>query len=469
MSWFYERFELTSEKNGLIRCRRLFGRWKVTVDGYDQTSRYIHDMWQGALLRLPQNVRVKSILLLGFGAGGSLPLFHRLFPGCQVTILEWDSVMIEIARRMNNQVTRSDRLVIGDARETVKTLFGQFDLIVFDLYCGKRPAPFLLETDFQAQLQHLLSPEGFLLVNVFQEQRALSHLSSVFEQCRTWRFRYNHLGMFRLMCDFVPHRASPAFLVRDTQGGKRSFVDQPGSYGSRWKSLGFSFEGHTGNIEPVIQPGSSRLVIWQTLTALKKPDGWWRSLVQMNPRCTGYARAGSVEDYWKTWTPHAQRHRRRWLKDDRFQVEEIGLAEFAAAYRKEKKLGWLTEWFITLVKDKIRYHGSLLRIFGAREKKSGEILAGLAVLDIPEQHSSVHIIAFVHPRAMMTSVSVGLIDQWFQHALKRDIYYLDFDIFWAPGDPRSWKGFSRFKSQFGTRFIYYPNPFLKLAKRTGFS
>ncbi len=138
------------------------------------------------------------------------------------------------------------------------------------------------------------------------------------------------------------------------------------------------------------------------------------------------------------------------------------MAEFAAAYRKVKKLGWLTEWFITLVKEKMKLHGTRLHLFGAREKSTGDILAGLAVLDIPENRSSVHMIAFVHPRAMATSVSVGLIDCWFQHALKQGIAYLDFDLFWAPGDPRAWKGFSRFKSQFGTRFIHYPHPFLRI-------
>jgi hypothetical protein len=52
-----------------------------------------------------------------------------------------------------------------------------------------------------------------------------------------------------------------------------------------------------------------------------------------------------------------------------------------------------------------------------------------------------------------------MIDHWFQEGIRQGFTYLDFDLFWNQGDPEAWRGFSRFKSQFGIRYIRYPQPF----------
>lgn len=85
------------------------------------------------------------------------------------------------------------------------------------------------------------------------------------------------------------------------------------------------------------------------------------------------------------------------------------------------------------------------------------------MIDVPEASLSIHHMAFYLPTAEHYSANVGLIDAWFRHGIERRLRFLDFDAFYAPGDPRSWRGFSRFKSQFGTRFIRYPNPLVKWA------
>ena len=94
----------------------------------------------------------------------------------------------------------------------------------------------------------------------------------------------------------------------------------------------------------------------------------------------------------------------------------------------------------------------------------GAAIAGLAVLDIPEAKMAVHIIAFYTKAARHSPVNYGLIDHWFQDAIKKGWTYVDFDVFRGPHEPRAWEGFSRFKSQFGTRFILYPNPLFRWVK-----
>jgi lipid II:glycine glycyltransferase (peptidoglycan interpeptide bridge formation enzyme) len=97
-------------------------------------------------------------------------------------------------------------------------------------------------------------------------------------------------------------------------------------------------------------------------------------------------------------------------------------------------------------------------------RPDGVAIAGLCTLDIPETKTSVHIIAFYRPEARTSNANYGLIEYWFQDALAKGWNYLDFDVFRGPGDPRRWNGFSRFKGQFGTRFIIYRNPLMRFAK-----
>jgi hypothetical protein len=263
---------------------------------------------------------------------------------------------------------------------------------------------------------------------------------------------------------YVPFRSARAYLERETKDGKRMLVDQGAMLGIRWHHGPLWFEVFFGDTEPRIEPGPARMVIWQPTFAREKPKGWLHSWIQMNPRCTGYVEVGSKDAYWKSWSDHARRHRNRWLKEDRFQIEDVSLEDFIQAYRRGSALGWLKHFFISHLRTRNALHPSLMRIFGARDKKSGEILAGFVALDLPEVSSSLHLVSFVDRRAMDSSVGTGLIDHWFQEAIARGTRFLDFDLFWAPGDPREWKGFSRFKSQFGTKFIYYPRPFIRFVR-----
>lgn len=265
--------------------------------------------------------------------------------------------------------------------------------------------------------------------------------------------------------DFIPYRSSLDYWKREASDGKRIIIQQEKTFGVRWHHGPLYIDGFYRDPEPKIEPGPRRLVIWQPTNHLEKPRGWIKFFSQMNARMTGYAEVGQPDAYWKTWTEHAQRHRKKWLKEERFYLEEISGEEFMIAYRQVKKLGWLRLFFIDHLKSRIAQHGSLMHFFVARDTSTRKIVSGLAVLDIPEIASSLHVVSFIYPEVMDSSVGVGLIDYWFQYALAHHITFLDFDLFWAPGDPREWKGFSRFKSQFGTKLIRYPHPFLKFVLR----
>ncbi len=91
------------------------------------------------------------------------------------------------------------------------------------------------------------------------------------------------------------------------------------------------------------------------------------------------------------------------------------------------------------------------------------MLAGFVCHDIPEAKQSRHLMSFIHPTAKSTPIGVGLMDEWFKYAIAQGFAFLDFGVFWMPGDPESWKGFSRFKGQFGITYVEYPRARLRRA------
>lgn len=170
----------------------------------------------------------------------------------------------------------------------------------------------------------------------------------------------------------------------------------------------------------------------------------------------GYVCLQNLETYCESWSEHAQRHRKKFLAQNEWHIEKIGLNAFLAAYRRSPKDYLLMTLFSGHLKNKMKAHGQLVHLFVTKKKGIGDIGAGLAVLDIPEIRSSLHVISFIHPDAQKYSVGVGLIDHWFKHCFASRLQFLDFGCFWAPGSPKEWIGFSNFKAQFGTRLYSRP-------------
>lgn len=479
MSWWYEQWTRTSEKNGLIRVRRILGRWKVTVGGWDETSAYMTSVWRFVAKTVPRREKIKTILVLGLGAGGTIEMLHRLFHDCRTTTIEWDPVMVEITERLRlYSSSHAPRVIVADAREALPRLEGCFDLILFDLFRGNKAAEIFKHEDVCRALSRLLAPKGSFFFNGFQEPELFRDLDRFLACHRTWKFKWNRVALFRhfglgrigdpLPTGYVQFRQDEAYLKRQASVLKQAtLLGQKNCYGFRWKRGPLWFEHYVSDEEPVIREGPSRVLIWQPVTKVDRPRGWWRMPVQTNQRQTGFAEIRDPEKYWESWSAHAERHRGRWLKEDRFTIEETDFATFLPAYRRLKKLWWLKNDFIRILEKKVRAHGSLVHFFVARERSDKTIRAGFAFLVIPESSQSVHLLSFIQPEAQHSSVGTGLMDEWFKFCIAHQIRFLDFDIFWAPGEPREWKGFSRFKSQFVTHFIRYPNPLVRWVRGAG--
>lgn len=462
---------IQSEKNGALRVKTTRAGVEVWAGGYDQTSSYTNAMWKMALLHIPRERRVKHILLLGLGGGGVVPELFKKFPRSRLVAVEWDPAMIVLAKKnISQHFWPQIDIRTGDAKTQVALLERSFDCIIIDLFCGKKVSPVAEEPSFAAFLQSRLLPGGTLLANFFEEPSIASAYRDFFSLEKILSYQYNRLFVFRpfgagvvgspLPTGYLPYRMCRSYMEREAENQRNTIIigsdDCPG-YRTRYGSS--TIDKFFGDALPRIEEGK-RLIVWRPFTRTDHPTGWLQSDLIGNIGLTGIAPV--TREYWKSWSGHAQRHRTKWTHENEWALRELSLEEFLSAYSKTKKEFSLKKLFSLMLARKVRGHGDRVRLIGASRAGEREVFAGFASLTIPESRQAVHLISFIHAPARGSSVGVGMMDDWFSFGQKNGLRFLDFGLFWKKGEPKSWKPWSNFKSQFGIHFIMHPSPFAKI-------
>lgn len=196
MSWLFEVKRFASEKNGQIICRKFLGQWWIFVDSYDQSSPYIKKMWRSALKRIPPTTKVTNTLLLGLGGGSIVDDLATKYPKSRLTVIEYDPVMVEIARE-TQMFTTKPNIIIKDAVLAVPQLNDSFYLIVVDLYRGGKTSPSLEDSEFISLIEQKLSDTGTLLINVFENTELLNKFDQFFLRETSWVYSYNALAIYK--------------------------------------------------------------------------------------------------------------------------------------------------------------------------------------------------------------------------------------------------------------------------------
>lgn len=422
------------------------------------------------LSHIPKEAFPHTILLLGLGAGGIIPKLLKRYPGSRITSIEWDHRMVELAKKIGNfPSSNRHKVIIGDAADIVPQLSDRYELIIFDLFKGSSITPSLITKEFCFSLKRILHRGGYLCVNAFMDKQLLHILSTEFKKIDCWKKSWNTLVIFRhqdeahiisaLPDGYQSHRNNVAYLQREASTRKNfRVIEQNGIIGLRWNHGFMHFEKYFGDTEPRIDPnGPKRMVIWQRERTLDVPCGWKRPWISMDLMMYGFSDIQEYDPYWKGWSTHAQRHRKKWHEQQEWELFESSHELFYEGYKKAKKDFLLKTMMIDYVKKYVKKHGSLVHFLGARRKNgNAPIEAGFAYLDIPEAQQSLHLASYILESAKVSPAGVGLMDEWFATAAKRGVRFLDFGVFRQKGEPRSWRGFTRFKGQFNIQYLKYP-------------
>lgn len=236
-----------------------------------------------------------------------------------------------------------------------------------------------------------------------------------------------------------------------------------GIFGIRWGLWPFFFEEYIGQKEPDLSKTTGRLgyvrtALWKRLHDGPVPKGWWA------PRRTPWRidafyrlHPGYVED----WQKNPRREVRVWnesVAEGRFRIEEIPFEEFKAAYNTSTVARKIGSELCRVLERKLAMPACAPHIvlWGARDLTTGRIIAGTAAIFSPTHKASIRECPFMLAEARGTFAPTGLIDHWYQEALRRDTQVVQFANFYQKGEPKSWKGFSEFKSHFGATLVHYP-------------
>lgn len=130
--------------------------------------------------------RVKDVLVLGGGLGSALYLLKKkdLYP--DVVFVEKDGVILKMALELLPQDLRDGLLPIcADARSFMDANEKSFDLIIVDVFEGRRVPGFVMEKEFLQQCAQKIRTNGALVLNymILDEaawKRDLAVFTSVF-------------------------------------------------------------------------------------------------------------------------------------------------------------------------------------------------------------------------------------------------------------------------------------------------
>jgi spermidine synthase len=129
------------------------------------TGHYYDEFVLGPLL-----TPAKHLLVLGMGGGGSIAATKVTAPEVEVDAVEIDPKVVEAATHFFGVNPQDSKLhiYVADARPWLAANRNTYDLVHVDLYQGGPYIPFYLVTvEFFAAVRAHMSPDGMLMMNLF--------------------------------------------------------------------------------------------------------------------------------------------------------------------------------------------------------------------------------------------------------------------------------------------------------------
>lgn len=164
--------------NKNIELIKNFGEPTLIIDGLIESGYLLTNIWKLGLKNLlPKKFTPKKILLLGLGGGSNAILCSKFYPEAQITAVEVDSKMVEIANNYYNlKKVKNLSIVVADAEDYIAGLKSEnYDLVLVDCFVGKYIPQKLQTIEF---IKKLFNHSRFTLINRIWGNE--HHLETVF-------------------------------------------------------------------------------------------------------------------------------------------------------------------------------------------------------------------------------------------------------------------------------------------------
>jgi len=243
----------------------------------------------------------------------------------------------------------------------------------------------------------------------------------------------------------------------------------------RWSLWPLTFEQHWGDQEPDIAATSAgtlarnRIAYWRPLHSIEQTSTGWKRSKEKYFRIDGYQKLANGEDFTKRWDKEARRDLRQWQEhyaNKTHEIAEVTQGVYDAAYRtsliaKRLDLERLHNLNRKLSVPACRTNAKL---YVVRNKSTGNIVGGSAILFSPTYKSATHFAPFISEEGRHVRAATALVYHWFEEARTTGCPHVLTTNFWVTGKPKSWKGFSLFKSRFGWDYVTYPPAYWRFVR-----
>jgi hypothetical protein len=262
---------------------------------------------------------------------------------------------------------------------------------------------------------------------------------------------------------FINPASSERFLQSCFGGEKNTIIGVAPRLGVRCDFGFMQGEYFTSDEEPARSSEQGfGFQMWQRIQSKQRGTGWIQLPQFFCKSTTALVDLEAYqEEYWRDWSQHARRYRKKWLSQKELVVSKVAKEMFLDAYKKSTLKASLRELFTKSIHRHSAIYGTDVSFLVVENRVTGEVLAGTMIVDDLVANRTFHPVAFIVPAAKKTQASLGLIEYWMQETKKKGIRFLDLGIVWMPGDPPSWKGYSQFKMHFHPRLIRYQAPLIR--------
>ena len=158
--------ERNSSFNGKVQVRQFLGQYSLVVNNLTQSGGMVKDIWWQAL-KAVKHQAVNRVLILGVGGGTVVGLVTELWPEAQIVGVEIDPVMITLGKKYLHLDTKQVKIIEADAEKWLSQDKDKFDLVIVDLYRGRRVMG-VDKAKFLKQLRQRLARGGIAIVNLLQ-------------------------------------------------------------------------------------------------------------------------------------------------------------------------------------------------------------------------------------------------------------------------------------------------------------
>ena len=165
---------IKSKKNGLLTLRYTNGRIVLDTRNANFSFNEVHFAFKKVINNIIKDSFIpQNVLVLGMGGGSIVSILHNeLELDCQITAVEYDHTIIQIAKTyFNIEENANLKIIEDDAFKFIANSNQKYGIIFVDIFNDTKVPPSFITQQFATHLSDSLEANGKVIFNVIQNNQ----------------------------------------------------------------------------------------------------------------------------------------------------------------------------------------------------------------------------------------------------------------------------------------------------------